>query len=90
MRLPPGGHGFGIQQYRVRAADRPHGSLSKERIMETQPNQGDDQQGGASAEQEAGEQQRSDEAPRKQHGDALMEGNGTRHGVQDAQTRPET
>jgi hypothetical protein len=58
--------------------------------MEKKPNQRDDQQGGASTEQEPGEQQRSDAAPRKQHGDALMEGNGTRHGVQDAETRPET
>ncbi len=28
------------------------------------------------------------EAPLKQHGDALLDGSGTRHGVEDAQTRP--
>lgn len=29
-------------------------------------------------------------APRKRHGDALIDGSGTRHGVQDADSRPAT
>jgi hypothetical protein len=36
------------------------------------------------------EDQASEASPRKQHGDAMQDGTGTRHGIQGSDERPET
>jgi hypothetical protein len=49
---------------------------------------------GAAGERPAAAPQRSEEEqgrePRKRHGDALLDGSGTRHGVQERDERPRT